>query len=152
MDVGVRGILGDGLLADARVGLLAPSSSWQVSVGAGFGAGAWLGQGSGVSLTLPVVAMASWDATTALTPYLGVGWAFWWHLDRRPTEAQAGVDCAARKGHGDGVVTLLVGLAVHVAKRVSILVEYDFMTQVVDDPGDFFSMVDTHLLAAGVTF
>ena len=152
VDLGVRAILGDGLLADTRFGLLPPSSPWQVSLGVGLGAGGWLGQGGGVSITAPVVAMGSYDVGDVLTPYVGVGWAFWWHLGHEPTEGQAGDTYAARAGHGDGVVTLLAGLAFHLSPTLSILVEYDFTTQVLDDPGDFFSMVDSHVFTGAVTF
>ncbi|PKN54757.1 MAG: hypothetical protein CVU56_24845 [Deltaproteobacteria bacterium HGW-Deltaproteobacteria-14] len=152
VDLGVRAILGDGLLVDTRLGLLPPSSPWQLSVGVGVGVGGWLGQGGGVSITAPIVAMASYDVGDVLTPYVGLGWASWWHLGHEPTLGQAGDTYAARAGHGDGVVTLLVGLAVHLSPTLSILVEYDYTTQVLDDPGDFFSMVDSHVFAGAVTF
>ena len=35
---------------------------------------------------------------------------------------------------------------------VQLLLEYGFWTQVVDDPGDFYSFDDNHLVSAGVRF
>jgi|GEM_PF-2418874 len=152
VDVGARMILGDGLLGDVRYGFLEPGSPLQVSLGLGVGFGGWLGQEGAVSVTAPIVAMVSYDADDVVTPYLGVGWAFWWHLGRRPEYDDPDATYAAREGHGDGVLTALVGVALRASSKVSVLLEYDFSTQVVDDPGDFFSMVDTHVVAAGLTF
>lgn len=152
VDVGARLLLGDGVLVDGQWGLLAPRSPWALSVSAGAGVGGWAGQGGAVSLTLPIVALASWDATEWLTPYLGVGWAFWWHLGREVTEGSPTGALVARAGHGDGVVTLIAGVSVQVSARVSLRVEYDFMTQALDDPGDLYSMVDSHAVTAAVAF
>ncbi|TNF32922.1 MAG: hypothetical protein EP329_09055 [Deltaproteobacteria bacterium] len=152
VDVGVRTLLGDGLLADGRYGFMEPASPLQVSLGLGVGFGGWWMQEGAVSLTVPVVAMASYDIGDLVTPYVGVGWAFWWHLGRSPEEGDPDADYAARAGHGDGVVTALVGVAFHVTPTLHFLVEYDFSTQVLDDPGDFFSMVDTHVVSGAVTF
>jgi len=36
--------------------------------------------------------------------------------------------------------------------RVAVLLEYDFSTPIVDDPGDNYDFVTNHLFAAGVRF
>lgn len=151
-DVGARLFLGDGVLVDGQLGLLPRESPWAVSVSAGFGAGGWLHEDRAVSLVLPVVVTGSWDATAWLTPYVGVGGAVWWHVGREVTEGDPDGDYVGREGYGDGVVTLLAGVSVRLSTRVKVVLEYDFMTQVWDDPGDLFSMVDSHVGSLGVTF
>jgi len=96
-------------------------------------------------------------------PDLGVGYAFWWHFGQdegllsdpgssRPGAQEEPPRYAERAGYGDGVLMLTLGSELHLDARRSLLVEYGFWTQIVDDLGDFYDFVDTHIVQVGVTF
>lgn len=106
------------------------------------------GQFGAAVLHLPVRALASWDIGSSLTPYLGAGYGFFWIFGY--SHGEPGVDCAAREGYGDGVCMLTVGLQLFSGHAAPLLFEYSFWHQVVDDPGDFFSFSDNHIVAVGV--
>lgn len=163
VDVGARLILGTGGAVDAKVNLAPLDAPYAVSLSVGLGAGGFLIGDGAWSLTAPVVALASYDLTSWLTPYVGVGYAFWWHFGyddgllagagpSRPGAAPTPAHYAARAGYGDGVLMLTVGSELHLDRQWSVLLEYGFWTQIVDDPGDFYDFVDTHLVQVGLAF
>lgn len=43
-------------------------------------------------------------------------------------------------------------MQIRVAKQADFLFEYDYTHQVVNDPGDFYTFVDNHVVLFGFTF
>lgn len=149
LDLGVRS-LSAGLLVDAKYNFVRPDSPFALALMGGVGGvygGTDIGQTSAVHVPLSVV--ASYDVGP-LTPYAAAGYGAWWFV--HPINREPGVTYARRTGTGDGTVDLKVGLELRVARRVALLVEYGYSHPVVDDPGDNFALVPTHLFATGVRF
>jgi hypothetical protein len=63
------------------------------------------------------------------------------------------VDYAERRGYGDGVLQITAGARVVLFRRVRttghLALGYSYWHQVVDDPGDNYSMVDNHFVGLG---
>jgi hypothetical protein len=145
LDVGVQLFFGAGVLVDAKYNLMPPASRLALSLSGGVGGGYNLG-GGGV-IHVPLRLLASYDLWHArIRPYAAAGYGTFWVLGYG--EPEPSVRYAARKGHGDGVLALTAGVSL--GTQPTWAVEYSFWTQVLDDPGDFYSFVDNHILLAGV--
>jgi opacity protein-like surface antigen len=153
LDVGVALFMGGGGLVDGKLNLLPPAGRLALSVQAGFGAATNLGAATMPNtptvLHLPLRLLGSWDLPW-VTPYAGAGYGFFWVFGYGNPEA--GVQYADRAGHGDGLLMLTGGVEFFPRAAVQLLLEYGYWTQIVDDPGDFHSFADNHLISAGLRF
>lgn len=150
VDVGLRWLGLLGLEADAKVNVMPPDHDFALAVQAGFGGAASIDDSSYL-LHLPVNLLASYRLPHGVSPYVGFGYGFYWVMDRELEEPAPGNELP-RDGWGDGVLRTSVGLEFEIDELVALLVEYDFLTQVVDDRGDHFAFVDTHLAGLAVQF
>ncbi len=157
LDVGAKLFYFTGALADVKYNLMDHRSPLAVSLQAGLGGVASFSnfpiqpEYQGWFLHLPLTVLVSYELLGRLTPYAALGYSFNWVFDRN-VKKKAGEQYAERAGHGDGNLSVAVGLEVAVTRTFAILVEYDFYTPVVDDPGDFFSFVDNHLVLVGFKY
>jgi hypothetical protein len=148
LDAGLQLFMGAGLLFDAKYNFMPVGHPLAVSVSGGIGAGYNFDGGEVVHV--PLRLLASYDLWSArVCPYVGVGYGTFWVLDYGKPET--GVRYAARKGHGDGILALTLGTTLG-RPPFGVVIEYNYWTQVLDDPGDFYSFVDNHILLAGVRF
>lgn len=152
VDVGATLLLYAGLVADAKVNLVPPGWDFALAVRAGLGAAADIGEPGAWILHLPVSVIASYTFQGCLSPYVGVGYGFYWIFGRPISEPDPSASYADRKGHGDGVLRVTAGLEWVVRGRVSIVLEYSFMPVVVDDPGDNYSFGDNHMVGLAARF
>jgi hypothetical protein len=152
VDLGATVLMAGGLLVDAKVNVAPPGRALALSVLAGVGAAADWGEEGASTLHLPVTLIASWTFLDVLTPYVGLGYGFWWFFGRPVSEPDPSATYAQRAGHGDGVLRLTAGLEWLVGGGFGILVEYSYLPVVVDDPGDNFAFRDNHLVGFGLRF
>jgi len=150
VDVGAQWFGAGGGKADVKVNLMPPDHDLALAVQTGFG-GAHSLHTDAYFLHLPVNLLASYRFPHGLSPYVGLGYGFYWVMDRQLEQPAAG-DELPRDGWGDGVLRATVGLEYEIDELVALLAEYDFLTQVVDDRGDHFAFVDSHLAGLAVRF
>ncbi len=149
VDLGLSMFLGAGLLADVKVGLLAPGR-FALAVQAGVGAGKDL-LSSAAALHVPVRVLGSVDLLDGrLIPYLGLGYGAFWIFGYG--EREPGKTYVDRAGYGDGVLMATAGLAWQLHSGTRFIVEYDLWQPVVDDPGDMYEFSRSHVFLAGFSF
>jgi len=153
LDVGLRPLNGLGLLADVKYNFLSPESHLAVALQGGFGAATDL-DGT-ATLPLPVRALISYMVRDRFEPFASFGYSFFWYFGR-DFEGEPGVQYADRAGYGDGMIQITVGARVVLFRRGRTTghlgLAYSYWHQVVDDPGDFYSMVDNHFVGVGLGF
>jgi len=152
VDVGAALFLYAGLVSDVKVNLMPPSHDFALAVRAGIGAAADLGEEDAWILHVPIGVIASYRFLGCLSPYVGLGYGFYWIFGRHLSDPDPTATYASRKGYGDGVITVTAGLELVVAGRVGISIEYSFMPAVVDDPGDSYSFGDNHMVGIAASF
>ncbi len=152
VDVGATLFLYAGLVADVKVNVLPPSSDFALAVRAGIGAAADLGERGAWVLHAPVSVIASYRFLGCLSPYLGLGYGFYWFFGRPVSDPDPSATYASRRGHGDGILRLTAGIEWVVAGRVGLSLEYSFMPAVVDDPGDNYAFGDNHMVGVAASF
>ncbi len=149
LDIGLRLLLVGGLLADTKVNFLHPKSPWALSGSVGFGAAADVSTKGAYLVHLPLWLRASYDFKFGLTPYVALGYSFFW-IYGRDADPVIGATYLDRSGTGDQLVTAAVGLQQKLGRHVALLLEYNLWQPVVDDPGDFFSFERSHIVIFGV--
>ncbi|MBW2262503.1 MAG: hypothetical protein JRG91_11065 [Deltaproteobacteria bacterium] len=152
VDVGATLFLYAGLVADAKVNLMPPDSDFALALRAGIGAAADIGEPGAWILHAPLSVIASYRFLGCLSPYVGLGYGFYWIFGRPISNPDPTATYADRKGHGDGVLRITAGLEWVIAGRVAILIEYSFLPAVVDDPGDNYSFGDNHMVGLAARF
>jgi opacity protein-like surface antigen len=152
LDVGLKLFHLAGLQLDTKINLLSPTSRFALSVRAGFGGARdlWTKKGAGL-VNLPVALHASYDFPCGLTPYVSAGYSMYWIFGRDKEDTDQ-VDYVDREGTGDHLVTVNAGLQYRFTKIFAMQVEYNYWAPVVDDPGDFFSFVQNHIVLVGFTW
>ncbi len=148
-DIGLRMFMLGGLMADTKVNFLNPKSRWAVSGSVGFGAAADVSKKGAYLINLPLSLHASYDFKFGLTPYVALGYSFFW-IYGRDADPLAGVAYLDRAGHGDHLVTAALGIKQRIGRRAAIFIEYNLWQPVVDDPGDFFSFERSHFFFIGL--
>ncbi len=149
-DVAASILLQQGLLLDAKWNLMPASSHVALALHVGAGgtvpitaqednpAKSWL-------LHLPVGLIASYTLGERLTPYLGAQYGAFWVFGREPSHLDPKLEYASRSWHGSGLIRLTGGLEVRAGERLAFLLEYSYLVAAVDDPGSFYSFVNSHL-------
>ncbi|NMC71974.1 MAG: porin family protein [Myxococcales bacterium] len=150
VDVGAQWFGAGGAKVDVKVNVMPPDDDFALAVQTGLGGAHSLNDDS-YFLHLPINLLASYRFPHGISPYLGFGYGFYWVMDRQLEEPAPG-DELPRDGWGDGVLRTTAGVEFEIDELVALLVEYDFLTQVVDDRGDRFAFVDSHLAGLAVRF
>ena len=153
VDLGVRWFFLMGMAADAKVNLMPYYHPFALSLSGGIGMAH--DRGYGPVLNIPVAVHASYDFPKGITPYAAVGYSAFWILqpkersDEGLNEGESYVDA---KGYGSGLLTVNAGISLDLSKHVALLLEYNFMHQVVNDPGDTYTFIDNHIFLGGIRF
>ena len=150
LDVGAQFFGGSGGLLDVKYNLMDPDEALALSIQAGIGGLTWAGQDYSHAIHVPLKLLLSYDVPdTFVVPYGAVGYGTYWVYGYQGRVE--GVRYAEGRGHGDGVLMLTAGLEFQTGP-VGLMIEYNFWTQVLDDPGDFYSFSDNHIIMTGVRF
>ncbi len=155
LDIGLRQFFLLGLASDVKVNLMPPTNPFALSVSGGLGIAHDLDRGPVINV--PVMLLASYDTPVDITPYAGVGYSNYWITKPKPPGIRdvglaAGESYAKRKGYGTGMLVVNAGVSIDLTEILALMLEYNFKHQVVSDPGDFFTFVDTHIVMAGLRF
>jgi opacity protein-like surface antigen len=152
VDVGLSSFMLGGLLADVKWRFLPADWNFALALRGGFAAGFDVDQPDREwFLHVPIGLIASYRFDF-VTPYVSLGYGFFWIFGRALENGPApGVEVVGRKGYGDEVLRLTAGVEFRVTERIALYLEYTFMPAVVDDPGDNFAFVDTHIAGIGMT-
>lgn len=146
-DIGVATLLASGALVDAKVGLLSPSSPLAVSVRGGVGAAAPLFASAWV-VHVPLALHVSYDLGARFTPYSMAAYQAYWIFGYG--SCPHGSRCVGRRGYGDGVLGVSLGVMLWKSAAQGFVVEYNHTRPIVDDPGDHYSFTTTHFVLAGI--
>ncbi|MFH2009357.1 MAG: hypothetical protein ABI333_22390 [bacterium] len=150
LDLGLKLFYLAGAQVDTKINLVPPKSPFALSVLAGVGIAKDVGGGKDAFLLhVPLSLHMSYDIGGRVTPYVAGGYSMYF-IYGRDEEAEAGQDFTGRKGHGDHMVTVNVGIKVKIKRFLSILAEYNYWHPVLDDPGDFFSFEKNHIWVVAV--
>jgi hypothetical protein len=79
-------------------------------------------------------------------------YGFYWIFGRELEYRDPKKVYAERGGYGDGVARITAGLEWELSQRFGLLVEYDLLIPLIDDPGDNFAFVTNHMAGIGVRF
>jgi hypothetical protein len=103
---------------------------------------------------MPFRAMISCETAGGLvTPYAGASFGLYWIYDYGEGEnAGPGGTPAAREDHGDGVLTVTVGVELYSRHEDRILIEYTYFKPLLDDPGDNYSFAENHIFQIGMRY
>jgi len=156
LDLGVKFFFFFGLLADVKINFMPRDQDFALALHGGMG-GAWVDPLLETSrpwvLHVPAGVIASYRFLNQLSPYLGLDYGFYWILGRKVYyHLDPGERFADRKGHGDGVMRFTLGLEWMLSDGFGLLVEYDVMVPVIDDPGDNFAFTTNHIVGIGIRF
>ena len=151
LDVGLEMLAMGGASADVKYNLVPNEYDVAVALSGGFGGARDVARSRGFFLSPPVHLAVSYEIADVVTPYAGLGYRFFWVFDRDEAREE-GERYADRGGYGDGVLVVNVGIEAAAADWVAFLAEYNYWHQVVDDPGDFYSFVDNHIVQVGMRF
>jgi hypothetical protein len=151
VDLGVRTLLGIGLLADAKLNLIPPRLPVALAIAGGVGGAVGAADSApsaGYVVHLPLSLLASVDAAAWLTPYASVGYrGFWmWGADD-PT--LPGTSYTTPAGRGEGLLLSNVGIELRRASGRGLLVEYGYLLPLWSDPGHGYHFVSGHIIAIG---
>ncbi len=152
LDMGARLFFMTGALVDLKYNLMPKDSPLAVSLQGGLGGGYdVLGDDEAGALHLPLNVLLSYQPSGKVTPYMAVGYGFYWIFGREPMPRE-GVQYAARAGHGDGLLQIAIGLKQAFNDEFALLLEYNLYKALVDDPGDGYAFTDSHLMQVGFSF
>jgi hypothetical protein len=148
LDVGLGSFELAGAALDAKYNLLRADQDWalapRVGVAYGINYETFRAEAGGI---------ASYQISRFVEPYLGLTFANYWIGNYTPPEGPPppGWRYAARKGKGDGVLELNVGVELP-SKHFATLLEYGHWFVLQDDPGDFYHFVPTNIVGVAVRF
>lgn len=142
VDAGLGSYLLGGVKADVKVNLLDPQQRLALAprLGAGY---RWAGRQVGM---LEGGAIGSYRFER-LEPYLGLTFANHW-IDPTPPPGMLPPNLAKRRGTGDGLLQLSLGVELGLSEHVALLGEYGHWFPLNNDPGNFYAFVPTNI--AGV--
>ena len=148
LDIGVGSFELAGAALDAKYNLLRPDQDFALAPRAGVAYGF-----NYETFRAEVGGVVSYRLSRLVEPYLGLTFANYWIGDYTPPDAPAppGWHFARRKGTGDGVLELNVGVELP-SKHFATLLEYGHWFVLQDDPGDFYHFVPTNIVGVAVRF
>lgn len=158
VDVGADLFLAGGLILDAKINLFPTQKRFALAFSAGFGAAADWGNFDDTLavLHLPIGAIMSYRFGQVFSPYMGIGYSFYWIFGRDdldiPPPDKPDTKYVERQGYGDGLTRFTIGAEFKINVRFGVLLEYSFWLPVVDDPGDFYTFVPNHMGGLAVVF
>jgi hypothetical protein len=141
VDVGIGSFMRSGMKADVKVNVLDPKG--RLALAPRVGAGYRLGDRS--MALLEAGAITSYRVGGWFEPYAGLTYANHW-ISPRPLDAPAGDDVVRRRGSGDGLLQLSLGVELALSQDFAILGEYGHWFPLNDDPGDFYRFVATDIV------
>jgi hypothetical protein len=151
LDVGLKLFFGLGALADAKWQVI-DRARLAVSLLGGAG-GAYDAYSGAEVFHAPLMLLVSYRLANTFTPYAGAGYGAFWIFNYGYAENLApGAVLAPRAWHGDGLLMLHAGFEIGIFRRSTVLLEYGYLRQIVDDPGDRYDFASNHLVLAGLAF
>jgi len=146
-DIGITNWFGVGLRTDVKWNLFDRDRPYALAPRAGVGAAKDF---YGVALFGAFAGLiASYELPGKITPYGAATFANHWILrnDKPSSEVLApGETFAARKGYGDGLLQLVVGLQLKLGAGSALVGEYQRWIPMQNDPGDFYKFVPNDVL------
>ena len=139
VDAGLGTFMFSGVKADLKVNLLERHQRLAIAprVGAGF---RWQ---RSVAM-LEGGAIASYRLSDGFEPYLGLTFANHW-IEPKPPVQPLPPNVVGRRGTGDGLLQLSLGVELKLSDHVAILGEYGHWFPLNNDPGDFYTFVPTNI-------
>lgn len=139
VDAGIGTFLVTGAKLDAKVNVLDPRQRLAIAprLGAGYRAGReiWLVEGG---------ALASYRASSAFEPYVGLTFANHW-IEPKAPQLVLPSNVVGRSGTGDGLLQLTLGVELALSRHVAVLAEYGHWFVVNNDPGDYYRFLPTNI-------
>ena len=149
VDVGLGTFMGYGLQTDVKVNLLDPQAKLALSPRLGAG---YRHHRREIGM-LEGGAIMSYRLPPHFEPYLGLTFAnHWIGDDSAPPEWPLPPNVVGRKGTGDGLLKLSVGIELLGARHFAVLLEYDHWFPINDDPGDFYRFLPTNIFGVAFRF
>jgi hypothetical protein len=138
-DVGVGSFLYSGAKADVKVNLLEPHQRLAIAprLGAGYRFGRSVAMAEGG-------AIVSYRFLDGQEPYLGLSFANHW-IEPQLTTVPVPPNAVGKRGTGDGLLQLNLGIELPVTRHAAMLFEYGHWFPLNDDPGDFYAFVPTNI-------
>jgi hypothetical protein len=139
VDAGLSSFLFWGVKADVKVNLREPHQRLAISprLGAGYRFGRKVGLVEGG-------AIASYRLFDRFEPYFGLTFANHW-IEPDPPPEPLPPNAVRRRGTGDGLLQLNLGVELMVSDHLAILGEYGHWFPLNDAPGDFYAFVPTNI-------
>lgn len=140
VDAGLGTFMRSGFKADVKVNLLAPHQRLALAprLGAGY---RWERE---VGL-LEGGVIASYRCFDWLEPYAGITFANHW-IEAVSPSGPLPPNVVGRRGTGDGLLQLNMGVQLVASEHVALLGEYGHWFPLNDDPGDFYAFVPTDIV------
>ncbi|MBN2497217.1 MAG: hypothetical protein JXR96_21670 [Deltaproteobacteria bacterium] len=153
VDIGVSQFMFIGLLVDAKVNVLPADLDFALALRGGFGAAydpwGFMEDTTAWVLHVPIYLIASYTIADRFTPYTSFGYSIFWILGQG-IERDPRTTYPEREGYGDGLLRFNGGFEIKIVEMVALLAEYSYWWVVHDDPGDFYSIIDSHVAGVGV--
>lgn len=139
VDVGLASFFGYGAKVDVKVNLLDPRQRLALAprLGAGFRWARNVGMLEGGAIT-------SYRIADQFEPYVGLTYANHW-IDPEPPPGPPLPNLAPRRGTGDGLLQLNLGLELRLSEHVALLGEYGHWFPLNNDAGDFYAFIPTNI-------
>jgi hypothetical protein len=141
VDAGLGSFMFSGVKADVKVNLLERHQRLALAprLGAGY---RWE---RGVSM-LEGGAIASYRVGDRFEPYLGLTFANHWIDEGKAPVQPLPPNVVGRRGTGDGLLQLNLGVELMLSNHVALLGEYGHWFPMNNDPGDFYAFVPTDIV------
>jgi len=140
LDAGLGSFLQSGVKVDAKLNVLDPRGKLALAprLGAGYRAGReiWLAEGGVIT---------SYRVRESFEPYLGLTFANHW-IEPEAPDLPLPPNAVGRRGSGDGLLQLNVGMELLLSSHVALLAEYGHWFVLNNDPGDYYRFVPTNVV------
>jgi hypothetical protein len=139
VDVGLGSFFGYGAKVDVKVNLLDPRQRLALAprLGAGYRWQRNVGMLEGGAIT-------SYRIADQFEPYLGLTYANHW-IEPEPPSGPPVPNLAPRRGTGDGLLQLNLGVELRLSEYVALLGEYGHWFPLNNDAGDFYAFIPTNV-------
>lgn len=146
VDAGLGSFFGYGAKVDVKVNVLDPRQ--RLALAPRLGAGYRWERNVGL---LEGGAIASYRFADHFEPYLGLTYANHWIEPEQPPGPPV-PNLAARRGTGDGLLQLNLGVEIGLSEHVALLGEYGHWFPLNNDPGDFYAFIPTNVAGIALRF